>query len=590
MAHQDFEEERPKDPSEEMTEEQFLKNLYNFMRKRDTPIERIPNLGFKQINLFLMFKTVNDLGGYHQVTSRQLWKQVYNMLGGNPRSTSAATCTRRHYEKLLLPFECNLKGILVTAVPQQPTKHYHSDREDYGGQRPSKRRLLSLQLDQRSHNFRSDPLESLYPLPLHYPPYYHPSQPVLHPHPYIMHSAPHGFGISKPQLLFHPPHPNSTDAAKDSLAHLRNLAERYKSLTEPLNLSVKASSRETDSNPISSFSPLSNKNPKFLNKPSTLYSPHHTEVLRSEGCETEDGESSKQVTSFPFPAETREPHGIDAKAMTPSHCPVYDPVLTLGDNDSSEVTEKPSSPLSDITVRSAEDRAASPEKRGLSLSHFLETLPQPTEGKMEIEVPLSVFRKWLQLCGSPAIMHEAREPSLADHQEPIRQRTWSDLEMFSSDPRFPQHQSITEDLEPRGEPSPMPIPLTSRAQSCSSPNHFTTHKPLSLGGVLKKAASWDLWPFDHQDMDKAYNLKSTNSWDICENKSLAPSNPGNTMSLGGPQVVATKFYGEDKIQSEEENVEKEPSALRSGDSSSASVLHLTTEEVMKLKKIISSSS
>lgn len=34
-----------------------------------------------------------------QVTSQQLWKQVYNMLGGNPRSTSAATCTRRHYEK-----------------------------------------------------------------------------------------------------------------------------------------------------------------------------------------------------------------------------------------------------------------------------------------------------------------------------------------------------------------------------------------------------------------------------------------------------------------------------------------------------------
>jgi hypothetical protein len=34
-----------------------------------------------------------------QVTAQQMWKQVYNTLGGNPRSTSAATCTRRHYEK-----------------------------------------------------------------------------------------------------------------------------------------------------------------------------------------------------------------------------------------------------------------------------------------------------------------------------------------------------------------------------------------------------------------------------------------------------------------------------------------------------------
>lgn len=33
------------------------------------------------------------------MTGQQLWKQVYNTLGGNPRSTSAATCTRRHYEK-----------------------------------------------------------------------------------------------------------------------------------------------------------------------------------------------------------------------------------------------------------------------------------------------------------------------------------------------------------------------------------------------------------------------------------------------------------------------------------------------------------
>lgn len=35
----------------------------------------------------------------HQITVRRQWKHVYDELGGNPSSTSAATCTRRHYER-----------------------------------------------------------------------------------------------------------------------------------------------------------------------------------------------------------------------------------------------------------------------------------------------------------------------------------------------------------------------------------------------------------------------------------------------------------------------------------------------------------
>lgn len=52
MAHNEFK-ERPKELVEEITEEQFLKDLYLFMKKRDTPIERIPHLGFKQSKYYL---------------------------------------------------------------------------------------------------------------------------------------------------------------------------------------------------------------------------------------------------------------------------------------------------------------------------------------------------------------------------------------------------------------------------------------------------------------------------------------------------------------------------------------------------------
>ncbi|CAF97094.1 unnamed protein product, partial [Tetraodon nigroviridis] len=106
------EDEEDEDTSEESRAEEqaFLVDLYKYMKDRDTPIERIPFLGFKQINLWTMFQAAQKLGGYELITVRRQWKHVYDELGGNPSSTSAATCTRRHYERLLLPYERHLKG------------------------------------------------------------------------------------------------------------------------------------------------------------------------------------------------------------------------------------------------------------------------------------------------------------------------------------------------------------------------------------------------------------------------------------------------------------------------------------------------
>lgn len=89
---------------------------------------------------------------FQQVTARRLWKKVYDELGGSPGSTSAATCTRKHYEKwglilfqtasdlpitryiitktsvlrLVLPFERHMKGEddrpLPTSKPRKPYK------------------------------------------------------------------------------------------------------------------------------------------------------------------------------------------------------------------------------------------------------------------------------------------------------------------------------------------------------------------------------------------------------------------------------------------------------------------------------------
>ncbi|XP_040052415.2 AT-rich interactive domain-containing protein 5A isoform X1 [Gasterosteus aculeatus] len=123
-------EEKARPKLVQMEEKAFVSSLHSYMKDRGTPIERIPHLGFKQINLWRIYKAVEKLGGYNSVTARRLWKKVYDELGGSPGSTSAATCTRRHYEKrvlfrLVLPFERQIKGEEDRPLPpSKPRKLY----------------------------------------------------------------------------------------------------------------------------------------------------------------------------------------------------------------------------------------------------------------------------------------------------------------------------------------------------------------------------------------------------------------------------------------------------------------------------------
>ncbi|XP_037637624.1 AT-rich interactive domain-containing protein 5B [Sebastes umbrosus] len=129
------EDKREEETSEESRAEEqaFLVELYKYMKDRDTPIERIPFLGFKQINLWTMFQAAQKLGGYELITVRRQWKHVYDELGGNPSSTSAATCTRRHYERLLLPYERNVKGEHDKPLPLAKPKKQEGGQEKASG-------------------------------------------------------------------------------------------------------------------------------------------------------------------------------------------------------------------------------------------------------------------------------------------------------------------------------------------------------------------------------------------------------------------------------------------------------------------------
>ncbi|XP_026198759.1 AT-rich interactive domain-containing protein 5A [Anabas testudineus] len=151
-------EEEPRPNLVQMEEKAFISSLHSFMKDKGTPIERIPHLGFKQINLWKIYKAVEKLGGYDSVTARRYWKKVYDELGGSPGSTSAATCTRRHYERLVLPYERHIKGEedkpLPPSKPRKPYKRNLDGKvnkaEVKRKRTPSERELDSEVLTQRS--------------------------------------------------------------------------------------------------------------------------------------------------------------------------------------------------------------------------------------------------------------------------------------------------------------------------------------------------------------------------------------------------------------------------------------------------------
>ncbi|XP_071793577.1 uncharacterized protein [Asterias amurensis] len=140
---------RPKD------EASFLAGLFKFMKDRNSPIERVPNLGFKQIDLFLFYSMGQKFGGYEAITARRLWKKLYDVLGGSVGSTSAATCTRRHYERLILPYErylhqADFKSHHISHQSKskdssevKSSKSHHSDKEHHSSKHKKKDKQAS---------------------------------------------------------------------------------------------------------------------------------------------------------------------------------------------------------------------------------------------------------------------------------------------------------------------------------------------------------------------------------------------------------------------------------------------------------------
>ncbi|XP_073483669.1 AT-rich interactive domain-containing protein 4B isoform X4 [Aquarana catesbeiana] len=85
--------------------ENFLQQLYKFMEDRGTPINKKPVLGYRNLNLFTLFRLVHELGGFNNIDSGAVWKQVYQDLGIPVLNSAAGYNVKCAYKKYLYGFE-----------------------------------------------------------------------------------------------------------------------------------------------------------------------------------------------------------------------------------------------------------------------------------------------------------------------------------------------------------------------------------------------------------------------------------------------------------------------------------------------------
>ncbi|XP_057703551.1 AT-rich interactive domain-containing protein 4B isoform X1 [Corythoichthys intestinalis] len=129
---EDEEEEQEEDASGEEEEEEvepypeerenFLQQLYKFMEDRRTPINKRPVLGYRNLNLFKLYRLVNKLGGFDNIKSGAIWKQIYQDLGIPVLNTAAGYNVKCAYRKYLYGFEEYCTSTAITFKMDLPLK------------------------------------------------------------------------------------------------------------------------------------------------------------------------------------------------------------------------------------------------------------------------------------------------------------------------------------------------------------------------------------------------------------------------------------------------------------------------------------
>ncbi|CAH1124027.1 unnamed protein product [Ceutorhynchus assimilis] len=97
---------------------EFLDDLFSFMQKRGTPINRLPIMAKSVLDLYELYNLVIARGGLVDVINKKLWQEIIKGLHLPSSITSAAFTLRTQYMKYLYPYECEKRHLSTPAELQ----------------------------------------------------------------------------------------------------------------------------------------------------------------------------------------------------------------------------------------------------------------------------------------------------------------------------------------------------------------------------------------------------------------------------------------------------------------------------------------
>ncbi|XP_031328053.1 protein dead ringer-like isoform X3 [Photinus pyralis] len=97
---------------------EFLDDLFSFMQKRGTPINRLPIMAKAVLDLYELYNLVIARGGLVDVINKKLWQEIIKGLRLPSSITSAAFTLRTQYMKYLYPYECEKRRLSTPAELQ----------------------------------------------------------------------------------------------------------------------------------------------------------------------------------------------------------------------------------------------------------------------------------------------------------------------------------------------------------------------------------------------------------------------------------------------------------------------------------------
>ncbi|XP_078262745.1 AT-rich interactive domain-containing protein 4A isoform X1 [Rhinoraja longicauda] len=163
IENEEEHEEKKQEVEEEQDPEEranFLQQLYKFMEDRGTPINKPPVLGYKDLNLFRLFRLVYQHGGCDNIDSGSVWKQIYMDLGIPILNTAASYNVKTAYKKYLYGFEeyCRAADLRFRTIHHMEPKGITFEiHEENGAYNPKK---VPIALDEETEIEKNDEAEN----------------------------------------------------------------------------------------------------------------------------------------------------------------------------------------------------------------------------------------------------------------------------------------------------------------------------------------------------------------------------------------------------------------------------------------------